>query len=92
MEDNHIKSLLFYGAGEVAELAYLYLQLTKIRLAGIVDEQKNGKNFFGFKISGPDAVHRIDWDLILLTRLEHTDKDIETLIQNGIPIERIAAL
>ena len=36
MEKMAVRSILFYGAGEVAELAYLYLQLTSIRLAGIV--------------------------------------------------------
>lgn len=92
MEDNNVKSILFYGAGEVAELAYLYLQLTNIRLSGIVDEKKNGKNFFEFKISGLDTMGKIDWDIVLLTSLEDTEKDIETLIDSGINIERIAAL
>jgi DNA-binding MarR family transcriptional regulator len=34
MEANHVKRVLFFGAGEVAELAYLYLQLSRLELAG----------------------------------------------------------
>ena len=42
MENNNMKSILFYGSGEVAELAYLYLQLThKLN----VDEVRKGLPF-----------------------------------------------
>ena len=46
MEKSNIEKILFYGAGEVAELAYLYLQLTSISLAGIIDDKTHGKRFF----------------------------------------------
>jgi len=92
MERNNIKSVLFYGAGEVAELAYLYLQLTKIRLAGIIDDNRHDKKFFDFEIADLDSIYQMEWDLILLTRLEDTDKDIKTLIESGIDAERIANL
>ena len=46
MEEKRISSILFLGAGEVAELAYLYLQLTNINLVGIVDEGEKRKRFF----------------------------------------------
>ncbi|MBW1862941.1 MAG: winged helix-turn-helix domain-containing protein [Deltaproteobacteria bacterium] len=92
MERNDVRSVLFYGAGEVAELAYLYLQLTKIRLAGIIDDKRNGNQFFEFNIAGPDSIHQIDWDLILLTRLEDTDRDIATIVEMGVDPERVAAI
>ena len=47
MEHNQVRSVLFFGAGEVAELAYLYLQLTGLRLVGIVDDERKDDNFFG---------------------------------------------
>ena len=92
MEKDNVISLLFYGAGEVAELAYLYLQQTNIRLAGIVDENQNGENFFGLKIVGPENIRQMDWDIILLTRLEDTDQDIKGLLERGINPERIATI
>ena len=92
MEEDDVKSLLFYGAGEVAELAYLYLQLTDIRLTGIIDNKKNGKKFFRHRITGLDSINAMEWDLILLTSLDTTDQDIEMLVESGIEPERIALI
>ncbi|MFO7986673.1 MAG: winged helix-turn-helix transcriptional regulator [Desulfatiglandaceae bacterium] len=92
MEMNRVESLLFFGTGEVAELAYLYLQLSRLRLAGIVDETCIGDDFFGFRIDGLERLHQDDWDAVLLTRLEDTHGDSECLIKNGVAPDRIEAL
>jgi DNA-binding MarR family transcriptional regulator len=92
MEKNKVNSVLFYGAGEVAELAYLYLQLTNIQLAGIIDDKMNGSNFFGLTIAGPDRINQMEWDMVLLTRLEDTDEDLKQLLGKGIDPERIATI
>jgi hypothetical protein len=92
MESNGLESILFFGAGEVAELAYLYLQLTSIRLIGIVDDTQNGKNFFDFTVENLDRLNQKDWDIVLLTRLDDTENDIKYLIGKGVSPERIATL
>ena len=92
MKGDKIESVLFFGIGEVAELAYLYLQLTAIQLVGIVDEEKNGSDFFDFKVEGLDRLNHKDWDAILLTRLEDPVRDIERLIDIGVAPERIVTL
>ena len=92
MEEKEIHSVLFYGAGEVAELAYLYLQLTNLRLAGIIDDDGKGKNFFGRPIRSFDSIKDMDWDMILLTRLEDTEKAMEKLTKAGVAPDRIASI
>jgi len=92
MEKNHVKSLLFYGAGEVAELAYLYLKSTNIQLVGVIDDELNGNNFLDLKIGGLDRIKLRDWDVVLLTHLEDTEGGINTLLENGVEQERIATL
>jgi hypothetical protein len=92
MEDARVRSLLFRGAGEVAELAYLYLRLTEIELVGIVDETRAGKPFFEHVISGVDRLGKGDWDKVLLTRLDTIEKDVKDLIDLGIQQHRIATL
>ncbi len=92
MEEKRIASILFLGAGEVAELAYLYLQLTNIDLVGIVDEGKNGNDFFEFEAEGLDRVDREDWDAILVTRLDDTARDIKYLIEKGVDSTKIITL
>jgi len=92
MEVRDVRAVLFCGAGEVAELAYLYLQLSKIRLVGIIDERLQGKGFFGFRISGFDRLENPDWDMVLLTRFEDTEKIVKTLIEKGVKEEKIAII
>jgi DNA-binding MarR family transcriptional regulator len=92
MEQNQVGSILFFGAGEVAELAYLYLQLTGIRLVGIVDEERKEDTFFGMPITDLDRVEQSDWDMILLTRLDRTDEDIRTLLGRWVTVDRIATI
>ena len=92
MEEKRIVSILFFGAGEVAELAYLYLQLTNIDLVGIVDDKKNGNDFFEFEAEGLDRLEKGDWDAILVTRLDDTIRDIKYLIEKGVDSDRIITL
>jgi DNA-binding MarR family transcriptional regulator len=92
MEKGKVKTVLFCGAGEVADLAYLYLQLSNIRLVGIVDEKQQGRNFFGFRISGYERLEQQDWDIILLTRLEDTESTLSLLLEKGVSQERIMTI
>ena len=92
MEKNQVRSVLFFGAGEVADLAYLYLQLTPIRLAGIIDENRKGRNVFGHEIAGLEGMRQADWDLILVTRPDHTEKAIDMLAEAGVDRNRIATI
>ncbi len=92
MQRNQTKSILFFGAGEVAELAYLYLQLTDLRLVGIVDDRKSGKPFFEFQVEGLTRLDQGDWDAILMTRLDNIEVDMESLVRKGVSSDRITAL
>jgi DNA-binding MarR family transcriptional regulator len=92
MEHARMKSVMFFGAGEVAELAYLYLQLTDLYLVGIVDDGQDGGDFFEFGVDGLGLLDQKDWDVILLTRLDNTDQDIKTLVGKGVNPDKIAIL
>ncbi len=92
MEQRKVSSVLFYGAGEVAELAYLYLQLTDIDLAGIIDEERLGQTFFGMQVTDLERVDQADWDMILLTRLDHTEQDMRALLEKWVTVDRIATI
>lgn len=49
------KSVVFYGAGEVAEIGYVSLQGTDLNLAGVVDDRRRGM-FFHLPIDAPTAL------------------------------------
>jgi DNA-binding MarR family transcriptional regulator len=92
MEQKEVKKILFFGAGEEAELAYLYLQLTDIQLVGVVAETPSRTRFFDFPVAGPDRLREMDWDMILLTRLDDTEKDLAYLLGQRVSTERIATI
>lgn len=92
LEENNVHSIIFFGAGEVAELAYLYLQLTEIQLRGMVDNQMENEKFFEFAIEGIERLNQPDWDVILLTRLSNVDQDIQFLLNHNVKANRIITL
>jgi len=92
LREQGVKNILFMGAGEVAELAYLYLQLTDIQLRGIVDDQGNEQHFFGFRVEDLHRLDLPDWDSILVTRLDDPERDIRVLLENGVTLDRIITL
>jgi DNA-binding MarR family transcriptional regulator len=92
MEKARLNTVMFFGAGEVAELAYLYMQLTDLQLVGIIDDSQDGGNFFEFGVDDLDLLDQKDWDVILLTRLDNMDQDIKTLVGNGVNPDKIAVL
>jgi hypothetical protein len=53
---------------------------------------QNGNDFFEYKVEGFDRLDQKDWDIVLLTRLEDTDQDIQSLLDKGVSPERIATL
>ncbi len=92
LEEEGIQHVLFWGTGEVAELAYLYLQQTTLRLAGIIDEEAKGNYFFGFSVESYQRLYTSDWDSILITRLDDPDRDVRHLMGHGIDRHRIITL
>lgn len=92
LEANQLRSILFFGVGEVAELAYLYMQLTDLRLVGIVDTSHKAREFFEFKVDDLTRLGQEDWDVILLTRLEDPERDFSFLTESGVDPLRIASL
>ena len=78
------RRILFYGAGEVMEVAYLCLQETNLELIGIVDDSndKHEKKRFGFKIHDPEFIKALKPDIILVTSIRYKDKIMENLKKN----------
>jgi DNA-binding MarR family transcriptional regulator len=84
--------LVFYGAGEVGELAYLTLQENGMELVAVVDDFKLGKSFFGEKVETIQVLKEMNFDRIVITALSSKDKIYGNLIEHGIPKEKIIQL
>jgi DNA-binding MarR family transcriptional regulator len=86
---NGVKRLVFYGAGEVGELAYLTLQENGMELAGVIDDLKEGKDFFGKKVAGIEALKEFEFDRIFITALSSKEDIYQKLIREGVPEDKI---
>ncbi len=67
LERSGIKRIVFAGADEVAEFAYITLQETHLELVGAVDPDRVGEAFFGRKIQPLNALDDMNYDCIVVT-------------------------
>ena len=91
-----VKTVVFIGSGDIAEITHLYLGETKIKLLGVFDELANEQeNFFGHKIRPltelPEYIKQEKVDKILLNYLEDIDAKEQVLKGMGIPQNNIEA-
>ncbi len=90
------KRVVFYGAGDVAEIAYVSLQRTDLTLVGVVDDRRTGR-FFDLSISPSEhlCAERLgstDYARVVITSVRHTDEIQKRLEALGVPHERITCL
>lgn len=92
LEDQGRKRVVFYGASELAEIAFISLQETTIRLVGVVDNIKIGQKFLGFKIQDPNVLSDIFFDRIIITTMNSEEMIIDQIIENGIQRDKVALI
>jgi len=70
------KRIVFYGAGEVMEVAFICLQETDLELVGIADDSqdKQGNKIFGFSIQNSEVIKELKPDIILVTSIKYKDR------------------
>lgn len=83
------KTLVFWGAGELAEIAYVALADSSLELLAIVDPARAGENFLGRKIVGPEALSALDYDYLLLTALTPPEEFLADPRRAGVAREKI---
>ncbi len=86
-----VKRIIFYGAGEAMEVAYITMQEIPLDLIGIVDDDplKQGKRLFGVTIQSPNAIGELRPDAIIVTSIKYRDEIIKKLNDNN-ELETIA--
>ena len=77
------KRVIFAGADEVAEIAYLTLQETDVELSGVVDAEMAGKNFFGREIKPLGDIETMPYDFIIVTSYLRREEVYRELLSNG---------
>jgi len=91
LQASGVKKIVFAGADEVAEIAYITLQETDLELVNIVDDDMSGKNFFGKRIQPVQSVQDMHYDAIVVTSYLKRKQLYERLIKADVDKESIRA-
>ena len=62
-----VGTVVIYGGGDIAEVAYLALQEVGIKLAGVVDESRAGRPFLGYMILPVSSIPQLSFDRVIVT-------------------------
>ena len=92
LEEQGVKRVVLYGVTDFAEIAYISLHETSIKMGGVVDEKKIGKKFFGSVVISPDMLDSLSFDRIIITSINEDDKAMDTLLKKGISRNKIVVL
>ena len=84
-----IRRVIFYGAGEVAELSFLSLQESGLELIGVIDDFKKSETFFGFPILNKEKIIEFDFDMIIITSFRSMETIYLNLKNLGIKEDKI---
>ena len=87
-----VQRIVFYGAGELAEIAYISLQETSIKLVAVVDDKKIGEIVLGIVIKDPAQIGSISFDKIFIASLGAKEEIIKKILKNKIPRDKVALL
>ena len=90
------KRVVFYGAGDVAEIAYVSLQRTDLTLVGVVDDRRRGR-FFEITIHGPELLtpgllDGVAFAHVVVTSVRHADAIRTNIMGRGVPLDRVTCL
>lgn len=92
LELEGVKKVVFAGSDEVAEFAYITLQETDITLVGVLNNEKQGKSFFGTAIKDISEIKSIDYDCIIITSYVRRVSINKELLDLGIQNKDIKML
>jgi DNA-binding MarR family transcriptional regulator len=85
------KRVAIFGTGEAAELAYLLLREIGAEPAAIFDGA-GGQSFLGFEVRGIREHTAVDYDILIVARLEKVQSTIAKLVSAGVPQEKLLLL
>jgi DNA-binding MarR family transcriptional regulator len=84
LEKQGVSRIAFYGAGDLAEIAYLSLQETNIELVAVFDDEKIGKRFMRYTVVHPDRLTWLSFDRILITSMISAELILQKVSALGI--------
>ena len=86
---DNIKSVVFCGTDEVAEIAYITLQEFGIKLVAVVDSKNESKSFLGQKTRSIEDLKIMDYDRVIITSFLKEEELYSSMVKIGVPPDKI---
>jgi DNA-binding MarR family transcriptional regulator len=92
LQSDGMKKVVFAGADEIAEIAYLTLQETDMELAGLVDEEMAGNKFFGREVLPVKGIGTMCYDCVVITSYLKRDRIRKSLLATDVAGDKIKGI
>lgn len=86
------RRVVFYGGGDLTEIAYISLQETQLSMVAIVDDDRSGEKLLGHTIRHSSILKSLDYDRIIITSVNSRDAIYQRLLKHGVPSSKVLGL
>jgi DNA-binding MarR family transcriptional regulator len=86
------RHIVFYGTGNVAEMAFICLQEVPLRLQAVVCDGDCPEKFLGYEVQRPEHLQWASVEKVLITGTMPVEEALERLLGLGLARERIVSL
>ena len=84
--------IVFYGSDEIADIAYLSMTGTNIKLIEVVDPDKVGVAFANTTVKPSSTLNKIEFDILLITTVDNHSQIMDSIEKLGVSPEKICFL
>ena len=81
--------VVFYGAGELADIAFLSMTGSGVRLIDVVDPTRKGELFADLIVKSISRLQKVDYDAILVTLVDNHETVLNNIKGVGVPSDKI---
>ena len=92
LEERGVRQVIFCGVDEVAEIAYLSLRETTLKLLVVIDDNRVGVDFFGLPVLLLDEGIRLADIPVVISSLKRRDELKQALVAAGIPTGNVVTI
>lgn len=87
-----MEKVAFYGVTDFAEIAYVSLQETTIKLAGVADNKSSRRKFFAHPVLTWRQLGALPFDRLMITDFENREAAKKNITDSGFSENMIVSL
>lgn len=86
LKNEGVESVSIYGINHIAEVLFIVLKELKLELAYVVDDKKDGKEWFGYTIVNMDEFLKSGTNILILASFDEEEIDSFCKEQEGVKV------